>query len=105
MDEGTLRHFLSTAAERVDYFSGKIKCLKSTPIPINDPKADLRNAVANRIYQIRCRIVHAKGESGDVENEPILPFSDEAELLYHDIALVQYIARQVLIRASRPLQF
>ena len=95
VDEDTLRDFLSTAEERVDYFSGKIKGLKSHPIPINDRKADLRNAVANRIYQIRCRIVHAKGESGDEENEPILPYSNDAALLNHDIALVQYVARQV----------
>lgn len=105
VDKDTLRVFLSGSPERGDCFSGKIKGLKAHTIPINDPQADLRNAVADRIYQIRCRIVHTKGDSGDVENEPILPFSTEAALLDHDIALIQYVARQVLISASRALQF
>ncbi len=48
-----------------------------------------------------CRIVHTKGESGDIYSDPIYPFTGEAALLYHDIALVQYIAdRSSLIKAS-----
>jgi hypothetical protein len=101
-DNQTLRNFLNETPERADYFS-KSKELKLPKISLND--SDIQDKIADRIYQIRCRIVHAKSELGDTVNEPILPFSEAAYLLHHDIALVQLIATPVLVKGSNPLNF
>lgn len=101
IDNDVLKEYLMDE-ERSAHFFSKRKKFKN--IPLLDTTADLRKSVADRIYQIRCRIVHSKGESGEIENEPILPFSEEADLLDHDIALVQFIAREVLIKGSKTMK-
>ena len=103
LDPDELRSFLENDVERKEFLSAQTKSLTSMRIPINKPRADLRNEVADRIYDIRCKIVHTKG-GGEGELELLLPFSKEAELLYYDIELIQYVARQVLIAASTPLR-
>lgn len=105
LEPGALREFLSEYEERIKFFSAKTEGLTDQKIPIRNPDADLRNDVADRIYEIRCKIVHTKsgGREGDVEL--LLPFSKEAELLYADIELIQFVAREVLVSASSPFRF
>ena len=86
-----------------NFFSSKTKGLTDIVIPIGNGTAGLRNEVADRIYDIRCKIVHTKGGSRQGDVELILPFSSEEQMLYLDIDLVQYVARQVLIAASSSL--
>jgi hypothetical protein len=104
IDPGELRHFISRSEERTVFLSSKAKGLSSTKIPVANPDADLRNDVADRLYEIRCKIVHTKGDSRDGEVELLLPFSPEASQLNHDVDLAQYLARQVLINASAHLR-
>jgi hypothetical protein len=59
--------------------------------------------VADRVYEIRCKIVHTKTDARDATFELLLPFSAEAEQLSHDIELVQYLANRVLISSSTSL--
>jgi hypothetical protein len=105
LDPDQLRSFLTLDEKRVEFFSSKSKGLTERRIPIQNPSADLRNDVADRIYEIRCKIVHTKvgGQDGNVEL--LLPFSKEAELLFFDIELLQYVAQQVLIATSSSLSF
>lgn len=103
LDPVELRGFFSESEERIDFFSSKQKGLTEHKIPIASKEADLRTPVADLIYDIRCKIVHTKGEGSEGEVELLLPFSKEAELLFHDIELMQYVARKVLISASAPL--
>lgn len=63
----------------------------------------MRAPVADLIYDIRCKIVHTKGENYEGEVELLLPFSKEAELLFFDIQLIKYVARKVLIAAGAQL--
>lgn len=56
--------------------------------------------VANRIYEIRCKIVHTKNEADEDQVEVILPNSPDADLLAIDTDLVQFIAQKVLIYTS-----
>lgn len=70
-------------------------------IPLNDRKVDLIKSVASRVYDIRCRIVHTKDISG--VTKPLLPNSEGAENLNHDIALVEFLAKKVIISGSCPL--
>lgn len=73
-------------------------------IPIKQSADDLRNDLAKRIYDIRCRIVHTKADGGKSKVDLLLPFSKEAKLLSCDVEIVKFIARAVLINASTVLR-
>ncbi len=79
------------------------KAVSSKKIQLGNVDADLRNDVADRIYDIRCKIVHARGDGGPANTELLLPFSKEADLLGFDIELARYVAREVLIASSSRL--
>ena len=100
IETDALPGFLSSDPERLDFYSEKAKTNPYHKIPIATPTADLRGDVAERIYNIRCKIVHTKTDGRDNDLELLLPFSKEAEQLVFDIELAQYLAQQVLIAAS-----
>jgi hypothetical protein len=91
--------------DRRDFFSGKQIIKGVGRIDIANTSADLRDQASDRIYDIRCRIVHAKSDSGDQYPELLLPFSEEAESLVFDIELIQYLAQRILIHQAQPLHF
>lgn len=62
---------------------------------------DLVTRTAERIYEIRCMIVHTKEASGGEHRGLLLPFSPEAERLGPDIDLVELAARSTLIAAGQ----
>ncbi len=104
LNEQELRNFLEEDTERAKFFvSSKAKRLAKQKVALNNPKADLRIDVANRIYEIRCRVVHTKAPG--TEEQLILPFSKEARGMQYDLELIEYVVRQVLISSSRPLRF
>jgi hypothetical protein len=103
LEPGALREFLTDSEERQKFFSKKTDGLTNQKIQIGNADADLRNDAADRIYDIRCKIVHTKSGGRDGDVELLLPFSKEAELLYADIELIQYVAREVLVSGSSPL--
>lgn len=104
LDPDGLREYFESNEKRVEFFTSKNKGLTERKISIKNPNTDLRSEVADRIYDIRCKIVHTKvgGQEGDVEL--LLPFSKEAELLSFDIELIQYVAQRVLIATSSQLK-
>ncbi|MCI5139829.1 MAG: hypothetical protein D3922_15790 [Candidatus Electrothrix sp. AR1] len=69
-------------------------------IPLNDANNNIIKSVANRIYDIRCRIVHTKNLSGTTKS--LLPSSQGAKDLYQDIALLEFLAKKVIIAGSSP---
>ena len=100
VDPEALRSFIVEDAARAEFLSSKTKGLTDRKLPIATPGLDLRDDVAERIYEIRCKIVHTKTDARYGELELLLPFSKEAEKLHFDIELVQYVAQQVLVAAS-----
>lgn len=96
-----LREFFNADEDRVAYFGGKQKS-GVHKIPIANETADLRNDVADRLYNIRCRIVHTK-DSEQHSGSMILPFSEEADQLIFDIDLAQFVAQKILIATSSHL--
>jgi hypothetical protein len=98
VDHQDLRAFLSSDEDRKSFYSSKQKYHR---IPISNPdlSVDLRADAAARIYDIRCGIVHTKNNSSD-DVLLLLPFSKEADDLVHDIDLMEFVARSVLIAAS-----
>jgi hypothetical protein len=102
VDPDELRQFIASNEERKNFLALRTEDLTDCKIQSDNTKADLLNDVAERIYDIRCKIVHTKGDAPAGKGGFLLPFSREAALLHFDIELVQYIATQVLIAASSP---
>jgi hypothetical protein len=65
LDPTSLREFLTESEDREEFFSKKTEGLTDKKLPIRNLDADLRNEVADRIYEIRCKFVHTKGGPGD----------------------------------------
>ncbi len=61
----------------------------------------LTGQVADRIYDLRCRIVHGK-DSAEHEVRAIRPFDRESRLLRPDLNLIRFVAQRALITSSRP---
>jgi hypothetical protein len=95
----SLRDFIQAVDERKEFFTSAKKIAAAPRIDFN--AKNLANQIADRIYTIRCRIVHAK-DGFDLAG-PLLPFSREAQQLHHDISLIRYVAQHVLIASSHRL--
>lgn len=100
--EDHIRDFIENNDTLADHYSGKQQIKKVSVLDLNANNSDLLTAVSNRVYDIRCRIVHAKEDGGKTSVDPLLPFSKEAEALGPDIELIKFLAQKVLIaEASR----
>jgi len=110
---GELKAYLIDDEGRRKFFSGEQK--KDQPLSKykltlkgkdkgREIETDLRNEVANRIYDIRCKIVHTKDVGEDSERTALLPFSTSAKSLKEDIYLMRYISQKVLIASSESLR-
>lgn len=102
-DADDLRGYLTESDRRTKFFETKQSELTDVTIRPVISDSDLLERIAERIYDIRCRIVHTKDEGGKDEVGLLLPFSPAARKLTWDINLLERIARQALIHASRPL--
>ncbi|GAA4460233.1 hypothetical protein [Novipirellula rosea] len=99
-----LRTYCEQSEERKTFFSKKTNGLTDYRIPIASDDTDLRDHIADRIYDLRCKIVHTKTGSSDESANLLLPYSKEAALMSHDISLIRYIAQRVLIAGSSELK-
>jgi len=102
VDPDQIRDFIEGEEKIREFYANGSKSLPYHKVPVNNKGLDLRGDIAERIYDIRCKIVHTKSDNRDSASELLLPFSKEAELLLFDIKLVQLVAQAVLISASRP---
>ena len=99
-----VRSFLGENSDRAGHFLAKSKGVTGCLINPENKQNELPYQVAERIYDIRCKIVHTKGDSDDGEVELLLPYSPEADRMHYEIDLVRFIARHVLIASSRRLE-
>lgn len=102
-----LTSFLDSGEERARFYASDDSfALSRIDLPIvgrqGGKRRDLRNRAAERLYEIRNRIVHAK--EGFDELGPLLPFDKEVKSLGHDTALIRFLAQETLAAASRPLE-
>jgi len=102
IDNESLWDFYNENSERKDFFDiqSKNKGLVKQKISFTNKETDVRIDTANRIYEMRCRIVHTKDED---ELDLILPTSPELSLLKNDLELIEFVARKVLIAGGRQL--
>lgn len=83
-----------------DYYKGKDSLI------LSDTKARLTDNnriiddIAERIYDIRCRIVHNKASE-----KKILPMSKDLNYLEHEIEILKFVARKVIVANSRQFVF
>lgn len=78
---------------------GPIKGITENINPENR-QTPLSHQVAERVYRIRNRIVHAKDDPKYQNTPALLPQSDEAEALWPDIDLVRFLACEVILSAQ-----
>jgi hypothetical protein len=85
-----------------DYFTRKGPIKGVAPISLRDASQSLSNQVADRVYQIRNRIVHAKDDPRYGSARVLLPRSAESNVLTPDVLLVRLLATEA-IAASQVL--
>ncbi len=96
-----MRRVLTKTDARKEYFSKPKTPFSRNRISLGDRDVDVRKEVAERIYEIRCSIVHTKSGAEEERLPILLPFTPEADSLWPDIALVRFVAKQVLIASGR----
>jgi hypothetical protein len=103
IDKDEIRSFLTESAERSEFYRKKAKGLSDICITTHPDDADLRPFVADRIYDIRCKIVHTKHD-GKEGYELLLPYTEAAELVTDEIPLIRFVAQKILISGSKELK-
>jgi hypothetical protein len=95
-----LNEMIECDEELIEFFAGeKSKKLSIKKINISNQTSDLVSDCAERIYEIRCRVVHTK--ASDKNFELLLPSSPELKYLVYDISILEEIAKKVLVCTSR----
>ncbi|UPO76403.1 hypothetical protein [Arthrobacter sp. Helios] len=104
MTEVRIRDFVESSEEYADHFcSKKHQAIKGVGfLQLVGNQIDIRDQVADRIYTIRCRIVHSKQDMGDKGQDVLLPSSAETHSLQSDVELIRLVAQSALVaRAAR----
>ena len=94
-----VRSFLISTDEKREFYKDGYKALSKVKVSLDERADDIRASVAERLYSIRCRIVHTKDDGND-ELGILLPYSKEEAALVHDIELMQFVARSVLVASG-----
>jgi hypothetical protein len=97
----SIKEFLESNEEVAVVVSAENRPLGAHSVRLKDGQAHLLVQVADRIYDLRCRIVHAKGDALET-NRPLLPTSAEVRQLQPDLLLIRFVTQQVLRSASIP---
>jgi hypothetical protein len=86
-----------------DYFKNECKVVSDYKVSQENKDIDIREQLAERIYDIRCRIVHTKE---DDKRGRIMPFTKEEVLLRRfDLPMIESLADKILIANSKKLSF
>ncbi|MCC4318082.1 hypothetical protein [Streptomyces malaysiensis] len=102
--EDTISGFFDVNPEVGEHFSSKQQSIVGlVPLNLGGKKADLINAICERIYEIRCRVVHSKEDGGGRAESLLMPFSPEAESLRAENVLMRFLAQKVLIAGASDL--
>jgi hypothetical protein len=101
VDPKGLIELISSHKDLKEYYSEEYKSIAPQKVVLNNKKLpELISQIANRIYEIRCRIVHTKDSPAEHDLPPLLPFSKEIPLLHNDIEILEHIVISVLICSS-----
>jgi hypothetical protein len=101
VDEAQIRSFLDHHPAAARALADKKHITGIRPVTPKDTTTGIVDQVAARIYDLRCRIVHAK-DSAEAAREQLRPFDRQAQNLRHDLNLVRFVAQRVLITSAQP---
>jgi hypothetical protein len=101
--DADMRAFIKEDDQRATFLS-KDKLLKVQLINLSPTNTEIVREVADRIYDLRCRIVHAKPGDDERIPDPLLPYTPEEASLFHDISLARFCARKVIATSAVPLR-
>ena len=100
MTNEELREYIDADSEMVEYFkSKKAKKISLRTINTANKSNDLISEVSDRIYDIRCRVVHTK--SSEKSYDILIPSASELKYLIYDIQILEMIVKKVLIATCR----
>lgn len=101
VSEDAISDFFSANPEVLGYFSAKRQAIAGLePVDPKRKKGDLADLLCERIYEIRCRVVHTKEDGGGQVDSLLMPFSPEAESLRAENVLMRFLAQKVLIAGA-----
>jgi hypothetical protein len=95
--EVELREFISKEQERSRVLTTKDEVKGVEPLCLEHHNNSLTRQVANRIYDLRCKIVHSKEDGGPSAAAALIPSSNESERIIYDVQLVELVAQKVII--------
>ncbi|WP_354213641.1 hypothetical protein [Arthrobacter sp. UYCu511] len=98
-----IKDFVMNHPQRAGHLKNRKKIEDVSTINVENRASDLIDQVADRIYDIRCRVVHAK-DGGGHDAKLLMPYSPEANELSHDVDLVRFCAQRALIASAGPIQ-
>ena len=100
VDDAAITAFLDDRPAAAKALADKNRIRNVRVISTHHRQTPLTSQVAERIYDLRCRIVHSK-DSGSEAVSAIRPFEHETRLMGHDLSLIRFIAQRLLIASSR----
>ncbi|MGV9322808.1 hypothetical protein [Streptomyces sp. NPDC003660] len=86
-----------------EHFSRKKPIISGLPTIDVKKRGNLVDSVCERIYHIRCLVVHSKEDGGGAADALLLPFSEEAESVRPDNEVMRFLAQKALIAGAEPL--
>ncbi|MEV0474531.1 hypothetical protein [Streptomyces prunicolor] len=101
VSEDAISDFFTANPEVLGHFSAKKQVIAGIePVDPKRKKGDLADSLCERIYDIRCRVVHTKEDGGGQVDSLLMPFSPEAESLRAENILMRFLAQKVLIAGA-----
>ncbi|MEU9890927.1 hypothetical protein [Sphaerisporangium sp. NPDC051011] len=92
---GQVEEFLSVDSWGA-HFTNKGPIQGVRPLNVKDKSVDILDQIAERVYKLRNRIVHAKDEPKYGDSRVLMPESQEADLLGPDVQLIRLLAMEVI---------
>ncbi|MFE0276699.1 hypothetical protein ACFWZY_32180 [Streptomyces sp. NPDC058992] len=87
----------------MEHFSQKKPLISGLPAIDVKNQSGLVDSVCERVYRIRCLVVHSKEDGGGNSESLLLPFTSEAESVRTENELMRFLAQKVLIAGAEPL--
>lgn len=97
-----LRELVEVLDEQEEHFTARKQRIGGLSA-LNLNSSALHDEVADRIYALRCRIVHTKDSGASRSAGILLPTSEEARHLSLEMPLIRHIAEEAILSRSRPI--
>ena len=96
---------LITDLELQEHVADRKSDLTKRTIQLSDT-SEILEQLAERTYDIRCRIVHSKDSNlgGNVDGPGIIPGTYQDDLVIAELPIIQFLAERAIVSSSQPLR-